>query len=174
MQQIVHSAHKSVDYILPDIVLVVLFSLESTEFIRTKTLCILGEMPISTVNTMLTRFITSQHDHGGYLCVVTNNSLNVQEGYISLDPSSFSLAGQTRAREDPILPPCLPSFLVPPSPSPHLPTSLTFNPGRQVTEMESQPQLSPLSRSKTAKAAWCLGTCVSTNNIRSQVQQGER
>ena len=127
MQQIAHSAHKSVDYILPDIVLEVLFSLRSTEFIRTKTLCILGEMPISTVNTMLTRFITSQHDHGGYLCVVTNNSLNVQEGYISLDPSSLSLAGPDSSARGPDTT-SLPSFLSPPS--------LSFSPFTHFTHFQ--------------------------------------
>ena len=115
MQQIIHSAHESVDYILPDIILVVLFigglQKPRIRFIRTKTLRILGEMPIFTVNTMLTSFITSQHDHGGYLCMLINN-LNVQER-VHLPPSSLSLAGQTFARQArnyvPRLPPCLPS-----------------------------------------------------------------
>ena len=74
---------------------------------------------------MLTRFIASQHDHGGYLCMGINSSLSLQKSW-HLPPSSLSLAGQaleSLARKT--IPPCLPSF--PPSLSPHSPTSLTFN-----------------------------------------------
>jgi len=52
----------------------------SKPFITTETLCVLGEMPIPTVNrsqhliTMMTAFITSQHDHGCYLRTGISNS----------------------------------------------------------------------------------------------------
>jgi len=72
---------------------------------------------------MPTRFITSQCDHGGYLCMGINNSLNLQQSWTS--PSYIRLAGQTLENVARVTtPPCLPSFL---SLSPNSPTSLTFN-----------------------------------------------
>ena len=71
---------------------------------------------------MLTRFITSQCDHGGYLCMGINNSLSLQQIWTS--PSYIRLAGQTLENVARVTTPRLPSFL---SLSPHSPTSLTFN-----------------------------------------------
>jgi len=58
-------------------------------------------MPIPTANInksqtciILTRFITRQCDHLGYLCMGNNSSLSLQESW-HLPPSSIRLAGQT-------------------------------------------------------------------------------
>ena len=137
-------------------------------------------MPISTVNTMLTSFITSQHDHGGYLCMLINN-LNVQER-VHLPLSSLSLAGQTFAREARNYRDYLPVFLLFLS----LPLLLPFiqfthlQPDGLPTEMKSQSQLSAqqqppcrVPRLLKRRGVW-TPDYVSTNSIRSQVQQGER
>ena len=77
---------------------------------------------------MLTRFITSQRDHGGYLCMGTDTSLSLQESW-HLPPSSISLAGQTlQSFPRDYMYSSLPSFFPrPPSLSLHSLTSLTFN-----------------------------------------------
>ena len=58
--------------------------LQKPRIITTQTFCILGEMQLT--GHTLTRFITSQHGHGGYLCKGINNSRRVD---ISLPPSSL-------------------------------------------------------------------------------------
>ena len=117
-------------------------------------------MPISTVNIMLTSFITSQHGHGGYLCMLINN-LNVQER-VHLPLSSLSLAGQTFAREARNYRDYLPVFLLF-SPSLSFPIQPLHSPSTRWTTDRNGVSIStvctataPLSRSKTAKAAWCL------------------
>ena len=68
---------------------------------------------------------SSQHDHGGYLCMGINTSPKLTEELTSLSLSSQSVSRdrlESLAREK--LPPCLPSF--PHSPS-HSPSSFTFN-----------------------------------------------
>ena len=62
----------------------------------------------------LDRFITSQRDHGGYLCTGINNSLSLQESW-HLPPSSVTLVGPTLknlARDDHS---SMPSFISSPS-----------------------------------------------------------
>ena len=93
----------------------------------------LGQMPISTVSgskhlsNVDYRFITSQHGHGGYLCTGINNSLNLQKIELAspsllpkLDCGENIL--ESLARES-ILP-CVPTFPLLPSLSPHSLTSM--------------------------------------------------
>jgi len=99
---------------------------------------------------MLTGFITSQRDHGGYLCIGSNNSLSLQESW-HLPPFSISHAGQTRSSLARMTtPPCLPSSLA----------LLLFLPFFHFThlqpeglrkEMESRAQLSQQHRSQSPR-----------------------
>ena len=92
---------------------------------------------------MLTRFITSQCDHGGYLCMGTNNPLSLQESW-HLPPSSINLVGQTR--ESLVRLPAFPLFL------PLLPLHSPSTRGT-TKEMESQAQLTQQHRSQTPKTS---------------------
>jgi len=122
---------------------------------------------------MLTRFITSQHDHGGYLCMGINNSLRLQESR-HLPPLLVGQTLESLARVT--TPPCLPFFLALPLFLPILPL---HSPSMRGTT-ESQAQLSQKHRSQTpsltklqySQAAWFLGS--RTAFAWSQLQQRER
>ena len=111
----------------------------------------LSQMPLPTINikshntdTMLTRFITSQCDHGGYLCMGTNNSLSLQH----LRPP---LVSRGRPREScPRDYSSLSSFFPrPPCLSPTLPLQSPSTRGTTKRKMESRAQLSQQHRSQT-------------------------
>ena len=60
---------------------------------------------------MLTSFISSQHDHGGYFCMGINNSLSFERVDISLLPWSLGADfRETRVWPARLNPPCLSSL----------------------------------------------------------------
>ena len=89
---------------------------------------------------MLTRLITSQHDHGGYFCMGINNSLNFQESWYLPPPLVLVSLGRLSRGWPARLYSSLPFFFpLPPSLSPHFPIPLTDG---LLTEKKSHAQLS--------------------------------
>ena len=130
---------------------------------------------------MVTRFITSQRDHGGYLCVGVTTPKACKRVDLSLTPPLASRVRLSRVLPAWQTPPCLPSFpLFTPILPLHSPstTGTTKRNGvfSSTITAASLPDAKP-SKLQYSQAAWCLGT-----NLRgyrtlfawSQLQQRER